>query len=107
MERRGGKENTEVNNGPTPVVLVLFVSVMYSTDTDIKSGVKRWYDVDVNVYRSYSRLLEMERKWKARCSRLTLSAWPACISNLVESHQNITADRTQHAFFDFGVNCPF
>lgn len=61
MERRGGKENTEVNNGPTPVVLVLFVSVMYSTDTDIKSGVKRWYDVDVTVYRSFSRLLEMER----------------------------------------------
>lgn len=40
----------------SPVVRILLMSVTYSTVTDIKTVVKRCYDVRMTVYRSFSSL---------------------------------------------------
>ena len=54
----GGREIISVHerNCPSRVVCILFMSVTYSTDTDIKTVVKYCHEVDVTVFRSFSGL---------------------------------------------------
>lgn len=58
--REGGMEGKIEYTGEkkcfSPVVRILLMSVTYSTVTDIKTVVKRCYDVRMTVYRSFSSL---------------------------------------------------
>ena len=45
------KQEREKEGGPLPVVSILLMSMTYSTDTDIRTVVKHWHDVDMTVCR--------------------------------------------------------
>ena len=48
--KEGGKEKkNEKNNSPSHAVCILFMTVTYSTDTDIKTVVIHCYDVNMTV----------------------------------------------------------
>lgn len=50
LKKREGEKGKRVRL-PSPAVCNLSTSATYSTDTGIKTVVKRWYDVDMTAYR--------------------------------------------------------
>ena len=54
----GGKKKKK-KNFPSPAVCSLFMHVTYSTDTNIKTEVKYWYDIDVTVYWLFFQVLHL------------------------------------------------
>lgn len=54
------REEADRGNCTSTAVCILFTSVTHSTDTDIKTEVKRWCDVNMRVCRSILRFVFAE-----------------------------------------------
>lgn len=75
-KREWGRERNRVHrrtNCPSPVACILFMSVTYSMDTDIKTAVTCWYTVDMAGYRLLSGLFLLRAvSWCSKnCKKLT------------------------------------